>query len=383
MDVTFDGSRTRLNAWAEWERQEDAVVFSIKAEWKRDMRFIVNLRIRGRHDAYPWKQMIPVRPDGHCGTLGVEDFIANGESIARFEIRDKSTREEFEKACQNAHGMVNRITGDDACALPGFAQHTIPVVMDFRHIRDDMHVVANPSNLKGLLCPRTLKMTTSGSRELVYPLRESEFDCTQNLIVTESLPENSQTRRTSIPLHLFGDSDYISLTSRLSGKNDVPLLNFDGNPVKDEVERRIVNLYNSKQDVDFEEEVVAISCENNISCDKLFDVLCGLYRLAIFNDMEWLKCMLSLFLLNKYRNSDKLCDLYKFYHGLRQENASVEFEIRVLHSTIQRLVKSYKTCDESLADAFLDKAAENLQMWQRCLWNEFAVDFAKKRRREP
>ncbi|KAK3249562.1 hypothetical protein CYMTET_41008 [Cymbomonas tetramitiformis] len=373
----MDTCKTRLQVWAEWENNTSDSVLRIRADWTRDVRLVVNVRLRGLCDTHPWKQMYSTRAGVSHRTYGVDDFVGVGSCLARFEMREGSAYAQFTRACVETKrilGMLETPTLVDR--ETAFEEpRIVSAVLDVRHVRDDSYLVTNSAAFRGLLSSRIRTFQSPDGCDSVYVVNSERDARDDHKIVVGSFG------RSLTNVHIFADIVKDSHALYIRGKEDLRITDSEGESVNDEFLCRVMSLYNRMQDVEFEEEVINICYATSVAFDEAFHRMCQLYRICLYNDMEWLRLMVTLYLLNKYRHSPLLCELYQFYHDLKEVGVNVSFEERVLNASIQKMMKSVRDIDQTLTETFVDKCTRGMQPWQTQLWKTFICD-SKKRPRD-
>ncbi|KAK3285725.1 hypothetical protein CYMTET_6686 [Cymbomonas tetramitiformis] len=373
----MDTCKTRLQVWAQWENGTSDSVLQIQTDWKRDTRLVVSVRLRGLCDPHPWKQMYATRSDLSHRTYGVDDFIGMGSCVARFEMREGAAYAQFLRACGDTERTMS--TPESSTSLDretAFEEaRIVPVVLDVRHVRDDSYLVTSATAFRGLLSSQIRTLQSPGGCDSVYVM-ESKTDLRDgdHGVFVGSYGENPTDVR--IVSKVLNDSH----TLRMRDKKEARVTDSEGGHIHDEFMCRVIGLYNRMQDVEFEEEVISVCYATSVTFEDVFRKMCELYRLCLYNDMNWLRVMVTLYLLNKYRHSPLLCELYQFYHELKEVGVCVSFEERVLNASIQKIMKSPKDVDQVLAETFVDKCTREMQPWQTHIWRTFICETKKRPR---
>ncbi|KAK3244098.1 hypothetical protein CYMTET_44684 [Cymbomonas tetramitiformis] len=369
-----------MNVWAEWVNHA-ANCMRVCLTWSKECRLLICARFRGVVDEYPWKQFCTAEQNP-C-IVGLNRYILTRQgAYMLLKCASSHDRKWFENACENTYDRLLS-EASEYHANPIKKQEskhmTACLILDVRHVREDAFLLNNYNCFKGLLTSRTIEQDlTTNNQFVAYSLYIDPKDaapCCKRLLLSDD-----DTHVSPIPISLVGSSHL--LTHCLQQHDQVILKNRDGLITKDRIVQDVCALYNKKQDVEFEEEMLTIMHTHNVTYQELYPRMCEVYRIAAYNELDWLLCMSSLYLLQKYRNSEYLCELHKFFYEHNvHSGVTPSFEQRILQGAVERMLKFNRT-DDKPSTIFMQKISCELSEWHVNLLNDMTQGSCKRKRNQ-
>ncbi|KAK3255196.1 hypothetical protein CYMTET_35669 [Cymbomonas tetramitiformis] len=373
--------------WCEWA-SDDKTTFAVRALWTLPAKIVICVRVRGTRDSHPWKQLTK-KAEGFC-EAGIDNYVGTENLQGLFYFPSPKSALAFTDRCV----FTSAVTGGlDLVSSTEDCLQRIPVSVEIHCLQSNACVLHTPGCLRGVFARRTYRMLHNEKRSIVsmYCVEEDAEAAsdTANIEVLFGHLNSDGSRAHALPFSMVGDSHLLACKTMTYdvlplAKKRVELKDRAGRPVEDLVVCDALSLYNKAQDVDFGEEMLIIAGNRGISRRRLFEALRDLYDVAVYNHLEWMRIASSVYLLQNYRSSDYVVDLYDVFrlHTL-DVTTDMLYETRAVMASMERMVHSGGSEIEAIVDRIFNIDVSEVKEWQPDLIKRIlSTKCVSKRKRE-
>jgi len=316
----------------------------LRGTWKNDALMMIKIRFRGWRDEYAWKQLHCIPKYEEVESEGFNRYVLCGEGISYFVFRDADNCDLFlrqaDQFCTNTMDL-------DRERISVSATH-VSMMVEFHGIGIEKSLVTDVPCPIGILAPMTRIRLEDKEAS---PIRAYEMNPDMRRKITLSADD----AQISIPEVLVRGSFFVTIM-----KSDVVSLRTIANGASiSAFGMSIMNLYNSHQQTNFEEEIYALVSENEHNMTDVFHELRRVYAISTFCEFWWLQTCVALFLIKHFRHTDKLCEMMLFFEEHSYPYA--QFERRLLQETAITIIHEGA---ESSKKKFLEIFAYGLEDWR-------------------